>query len=228
LKSVFPPKSKAVQALFRLILLVVRSRTHSLTILRLSPFLDARFIDRLLDLFADKPPEGLVGNRELFERTIRHDHGITDAGGDTRLCPPPNARGEGLLAGNENLGVRVKRQKRRTPLFDEMIGDDDHRRLELRWMEDLPAVPTTPFTHTGVVASRCRTDLEAAVERVPRPRQWLNQKISELQSFFTGDDTNLCATFVPATDRPNCRRQALLLQAQMACGPDERIGPTVH
>jgi hypothetical protein len=29
-------------------------------------------------------------------------------------------------------------------------------RLELRWLENLLAVTTTPFTHRGVVASRCR------------------------------------------------------------------------
>jgi len=47
--------------------------------------------------------------------------------------------------------------------------------LELRWLENLLAVATAPFTHTGVFASGY-ADLETAVECVPRPRQWLNHK----------------------------------------------------
>ena len=50
--------------------------------------------------------------------------------------------------------------------------------LKLRWLENLLAIATAPFTHTGVVA-QAAADLETAVECVPRPRQWLNYKTGE-------------------------------------------------
>ena len=51
--------------------------------------------------------------------------------------------------------------------------------LELRWLEQLPAVAATPLTHRAVVASdACEEggrDLETDLECLPRPRQWLKR-----------------------------------------------------
>src|ERR1700728_3489519 len=48
------------------------------------------------------------------------------AGGDARHGLSPVARGEGVLAGNEDMRMRVKRKKGLAPLFDEMIGYGNH------------------------------------------------------------------------------------------------------
>ena len=96
---------------------------------RLSPFSALASINRLFELvnlLADEPPEGFIGNGKLFKRTVRHDHGVIVAGGDARHGFLPVARGKGFLAGNEELRMRVKRKKCRAPLLDEMIGHDDH------------------------------------------------------------------------------------------------------
>ena len=92
-------------------------------------FLGPGLINRLfelLDLPADETLEGLIRNGELFERTVRHDHRVIIAGGDARHGLLPVARGKGLLAGDEDMRVRIERKKRRAPLLDEMIGHDDH------------------------------------------------------------------------------------------------------
>ena len=104
--------------------------SSSLTIRRLSPFSRFGLEDRvfeLLDLLVDEAVEELVGDRQELERTVRDDDGVIIAGRDARHGPLAVAGGEMVLAGDEELGLRIKLQERRAPLLDQMIGHDEHR-----------------------------------------------------------------------------------------------------
>ena len=61
--------------------------------------------------------------------------------------------------------------------------------LKLRRLEDLLAIATTPFDHTGVVSLTAQADLETFIECVPRPRRWL---------FFQLQNRPNCGCFIPA------------------------------
>ena len=80
----------------------------------------------LLKLVVDEAVEELVGDRQKLERAVRDDDGVVIAGRDARHGALAVAGREMILAGDEELGLRIELQEFRAPLFDQMIGHDEH------------------------------------------------------------------------------------------------------
>ena len=104
--------------------------SSSLTMRRLSPFSALASSDRVfqfLNLLLDEAVEQLVGDGQKLERAVRDDHRVIVAGGDARHRLLAVAGREMLLAGDEELGLRIELQELRAPLLDQVIGHDEHR-----------------------------------------------------------------------------------------------------
>ncbi len=57
---------------------------------------------------------------------MRDDHRVIVAGGDARHGFLAVPGGEGILAGDEDVGIGIESEERRSPLLNQVVGHDDH------------------------------------------------------------------------------------------------------